>query len=255
MFRRIFTIVGVTSLLSGVAAWADARPSMQHMSKTMCDIGARQEELQSEPVLEVGDITEAKRQLILELYRIGAIKWGEFTLRSGELSPVYLDLRSVISYPSLLRSIAASLIDLSLPCRYQLVCGVPYTALPIATAMSLDSGIPLVMCRKEAKAYGTKKRVEGAFDPQDVCLLVEDVVTSGQSVLETAALLQQEGLDVQDIVVFFDRQRGAREAIEQKGYRLHAYCSLSDVVDVLEDEGLIEAHHAARIQSYIRAAP
>ena len=92
--------------------------------------------------------------------------------------------------------------------NFDLICGVPYAALPMATAMSLESYIPLIIKRKEAKSYGTKKLIEGIYQKGQNCLLVEDVITSGKSLLETIPEIEQEDLKVSDIVVVLDREQG-----------------------------------------------
>ncbi len=165
-----------------------------------------------------------------KLYQIGAVKFGEFTLKSGVISPVYVDLRQIVSFPELLKQISSLMWEKVTDADFDLACGVPLTALPIATAISLGHSLPMVMRRKEAKAYGTKKLIEGSFTPGDRCLVVEDVVTSGSSVLETIAPLEEAGLVVEDVVVFVDREEGGREKLEQAGYKLHSVLTLSDLL-------------------------
>lgn len=172
-----------------------------------------------------------EKQVLLEaLTNIGVIKWGEFTLRSGEVSPIYIDCRAIISYPALLRNIAKALWDKVKHLKPDLLCGVPYTALPMATAISLEHNVPMLMCRKQAKDYGTKKQIEGVFKFGQDCLIVEDVVTTGGSVLQIAELLKKQGLQVKDIVVLVDRQQGGQQALAAAGYQLHSVFSLHELI-------------------------
>jgi uridine monophosphate synthetase len=119
--------------------------------------------------------------------------------------------------------------------NFDVICGVPYAALPMATAMSLESYIPLIIKRKEAKEYGTKKLIEGIYKSGQNCLLVEDVITSGKSLIETIAEVENEGLKVSDIVVVLDREQGGKQLLQEKGYNVHTLFSISEVVEILKE--------------------
>lgn len=178
-------------------------------------------------------------QLVITLYKMGAIKFGHFTLKSGQTSAIYLNLRQVVSYPELLRAMSSLLWDKIRSSRFDSLCGVPYTALPIATCMSLQHSVPMLIRRKEKKAYGTKQKIEGVFQPNQRCLIIEDVVTSGGSIIETAADLEEEGLKVTDVAVLIDREQGGRENLQQKNITMHAALTLTEVLQTLANSPVV----------------
>lgn len=173
---------------------------------------------------------EKIKHLMQSLRDIGAIKYGKFKLKSGIESPIYVDLRLVVSYPKILKEISDCLYEKmkALPC--DCICGVPYTALPMATAVSIGHNIPMVMRRKEVKAHGLGKLIEGVFEPNTNCVVIEDIVTSGMSIFETITPLEEVGLKVKDIIVLVDREQGGRQKIEEKGYRLHSLFTLAELL-------------------------
>ena len=192
--------------------------------------------------------------LILSLHDIGALQFGSFTLKSGMQSPIYIDLRRIVSCPELLNTVAQEMWSKVCRKKIDLVCGVPYTAMPMATAMSLAHRIPMVMRRKEAKNYGTKKIIEGIFAAGQHCLVVEDLVTSGASVFETIGPLEEEGLKVTDIVILIDREQGGRQLIEDKGYNLHAVMTITQLLNVLHKHGRIDSQKKQETLEFISNA-
>ena len=194
------------------------------------------------------------KEIVLELYAVGGVKFGTFTLKSGITSPIYLDLRVIISYPLLLKKISAALWDKIAKLSFDLVCGVPYTALPIATCISIFHDIPMLMRRKEAKDYGTKKLIEGAFQPGQKCLIIEDIITSGASILETVDPLQKAGLIVQDAIVVINRQQGGEDNLRNKGLFLHSLFTLSEVLNLLHSENKIDDKTLQSVREFLSKA-
>jgi len=195
---------------------------------------------------------ESKKEFFLECYKLGIIKFGRFTLKSGIESPFYVDLRPLASDPKILKNLANYLLEMLPLDNFDLICGVPYAALPMATAMSLESYIPLIIKRKEAKNYGTKKLIEGIYQKGQNCLLVEDVITSGKSLIETIAEVEQEDLKVADIVVVLDREQGGKQLLESKGFRVHTLFNISEVCTILQEEGELSDEEVKRIQDFLK---
>ncbi|XP_066497401.1 uridine 5'-monophosphate synthase-like [Hoplias malabaricus] len=195
---------------------------------------------------------EDVKKLILELHDLGAVKFGEFKMKSGLLSPIYFDLRLIVSYPDLVVEVSRLLYKHAKEAevKFDCVCGVPYTALPLATVISTTNKCPMLIRRKEANDYGTKQMIDGVINVGQVCLII-DVVTSGSSVLDTAWQLEKEGLNVKDAVVLLDREQGVRDVLESEGITLHPVFTISTLLDVLLDAGRIDPDTRTSVKTFI----
>jgi uridine monophosphate synthetase len=197
-------------------------------------------------------------QLTLALADIGAVKFGEFTLASGLKSPIYIDLRLLASYPDVLRLVAhayAGLIRKILAGRERRpgirLAAIPYAALPIGTAVALETGLPLIYPRKEAKAHGTARAIEGEFQPGERAIVLDDLITTGGSKLAAIEPLETAGLQVQDVVVLIDRGQGGQEELAAAGYRLHAVLRLGEMLDLLLEAGRINTEQQNAVRAYL----
>jgi len=198
-------------------------------------------------------LTDAEKKLIDDLHAIQALKFGEFKLKSGALSPFYVDLRVIISHPPILRAIAQRILDLLAPLTFQRIAGIPYAGLPIATAVSLAGNLPMIYARKEAKDYGTKRVIEGAFAAGETVVLIDDVITDGASKFEAAEPLAQAGLVVKDFVIFLDREQGGADRLREKGYTVHSALRISAVLGHLREAGRLSSDQFARCLDFIAA--
>ena len=192
-----------------------------------------------------------KQTLILDLHRIGALKFGEFKLKSGATSPFYIDLRSIISYPDIIKNIVSLLKDSLTDKSFDVITGIPYTALPLAAQVSVELETPLVYQRKEVKAYGTGKLIEGHFKEGQTCLIIDDLITTGESKFEAAEGMERSGLKVKDFVCLIDRSYNGAEILKSKGYTLTSIITVEDMISVLGAEKLLDDGLAQKVRDFV----
>ena len=188
--------------------------------------------------------------LAVTLYEIGAVQFGKFKLHSGKKSHVYLDLRILASFPDALRQVASAYGTVLEWLDFDVLAATPLAGLPIGTAIALDINQPLIYPRKTAKSYGTGKAIEGAYKVGDSAVVIDDLVTSGDSIIQMFAALKAGGLRVTDAVVLIDREQGGADNLKAEGYRLHAIMSLSYLLGVLlEQEHISEKKYNKTLKS------
>lgn len=197
---------------------------------------------------------EKEKELCAALFNAGAVKFGLFTLKSGMKSPVYIDLRVLVSYPKVLAKVAKALISITRErgLKFDRIAGVPYAALPIATAVSLQSGTPMIYPRKEPKGYGTMRGVEGEYKKGETVLLYDDIITTAESKIEAISALGSEGLKVRDVVVLVDREQGGKEELERNGCRLHSVLTVSELLEALRKSGKVSTEQCDSAKEYFR---
>jgi uridine monophosphate synthetase len=188
------------------------------------------------------------------LLEAGCIKFGSFTLKSGLQSPIYIDLRQIISYPKLLEQIGAAYLPLLKGLKFDRIAGLPYAAIPIATAVSLRGNYPMIYPRKEVKTYGTKAEIEGEYHAGETVAVIDDLATTGGSKFEAIEKLTSRGLVVKDVVVLVDRQSGAKEALEQAGFHLHAVLTITQLLDYWEKTGRVEKDKIEETRKFLKSA-
>ena len=173
------------------------------------------------------------RGLIIGLAELGALQFGDFTLASGKSSSIYVDLRLLVSQPSLMQKAARAYTQKLGQLQCDRIAGIPYAALPIGAAVSLASGIPLIYNRKETKSHGLGKDIEGIWQPGERVVVIEDVITTGGSIMNSVDLFRSAGLVVEDAVVLLDRQQGGVENLRKEGIRVHSVLVLDEVLQLL----------------------
>jgi uridine monophosphate synthetase len=190
--------------------------------------------------------------LSIRLFEAGCVQFGTFTLKSGLTSPIYVDLRLLVSHPPVLREVARAMAEMAHRLAFDRIAAIPYAGLPIGVALALELDQPLIYPRREVKEHGTRRAIEGAFEPGETMLLVDDLITRGDSKLEAIAPLEAAGLTVRDVLVLIDREQGGAEDLAQHSYQLHALLRLTEVLDVLRKSAHITPAQHAKVLRYLK---
>jgi uridine monophosphate synthetase len=192
-------------------------------------------------------------KLIMELHDIGAIQFGKFKLKSGTLSPIYLDLRVLVSHPNVLRDAARALAEKMRALTFDRIAAIPYAALPIGTALALEMDRPLIYPRQMKKDYGTERVIEGKFTAGETVIVVDDVITTGASKFEAIAPLENARLRVRDVVVLVDREQGGAAEVAARGYTLHAVFTIREIMRVLKAHNTISDAQYREVIEFIES--
>ncbi len=245
-------IIPISRLISRAA---DPKAAAEEIRQQINTVRRQIHGEQTTPMPKKRNLPEMKfAQLADQLLEAGCIKFGQFTLKSGMISPIYIDLRQLISYPKLLQLVANSYIPILKGLSFDRMAGLPYAGLPITTALSISQGWPFIYPRKEAKTYGTKAEIEGVYKPGERVVIIDDLATTGGSKLEAIDKLASVGLKVVDIVVLIDRQSGAAQGLAEVGYQLHAVTTLTELLNYYEQSGKVPASQIQAARNFISSS-
>ena len=177
--------------------------------------------------------------LILQLFDIGCITFEETVQASGQVFPYYIDLRRIISNPQVFESVIGTYAEILQNLKFDRIAGIPYGSLPTASGLALRLNFPLIFPRKEVKAYGARRLIEGNYESGETIVVVDDILISGKSAIEGAQKIESCGLKVRDIVVFIDHESGVCDRIQKSGYSPHAVLKISEINETLYQSGRI----------------
>ena len=185
-----------------------------------------------------------KAELSRILHKIGALKFGAFKLSSGRVSPYYIDLRIVPSFPDVFQRVCdlyAKLLEKDLGAEnVNRIAGIPTAGVPFASAVAYLMKKPFVYIRPKVKMHGRERRVEGILMPGDSVLLIDDLITTGLSLRKAAKAIKAEGGVVKDALVMLDREEGGKERLLKDGIRLHYLLTAREAATKLYELGAIE---------------
>jgi len=197
-----------------------------------------------------------KVELCKILNKIGALQFGAFKLTSGKISPYYIDLRIVPSFPDTFQKICDFYLDFIKSeigsKNFERIAGIPVAGIPFASLIAYNLQKPFLYARKGVRLHGRQRRIEGILAPGDRILLIDDLITTGLSLRKAAKAITAEGGVVSDAVVLLDREEGGREKLEKSGIKLHSLLNISEIANKLYEIGAIDEEQLKTILKQIK---
>jgi len=195
------------------------------------------------------------KQVGILLIKNNAIKFGDYILASGKKSPYYIDLRQTISSPITMDWIANAFTRIILNeigrDRIDKILGVPTAGVPFATVVSQKLSLPLIYYRQARKEHGVRKKVEGTLERNDRVLIVDDLITTGESVIEAAEVVRDQGGVVNELVVLLDREQGGQQRLRSSRIEPHVLFKISNAMTWLHQVSLISDEIYQMVREYI----
>ena len=189
------------------------------------------------------------------LYKNDIIKFGNFTLASGRDSSYYIDLRLVPSFPHEFRKMIKNLQNLVIEKTgldsFDSLASVPTGGLVVTSALAIEIIKPLIYVRNKPKEHGTTKSIEGKTSAGMKVVMVDDVITTGTSVLNGIKQLKESGLSVSDTFVIINRLEGADKAFSDIGVRIHQLTDILEITNILVQEKLINEEILEKVKEQI----
>lgn len=185
------------------------------------------------------------------LSQAGCIKFGEFILASGLPSPVYINMRRLRSFPEEKLHVILAYEDLLSNLRFDLLADVPTAATPLVASLSDRLLIPQITPRMDIKTYGSGDRIDGAYADGQMAVVIDDLITTSKSKMETIQVLTEEGLIVRDVVVLVDREQGGREQLQQAGYYLHSAFTMTNLMRFYNEVGIVNPQQFEIVMNYL----
>ena len=200
----------------------------------------------------------SRKRLAEQLFDMSAIKFGAFRMKLHEknpdapLSPIYVDLRLLRSFPQAMKSAIEVYLELVNNLKFEVMADVPTAATPIVAILSYQLNCPMISPRRDQKAHGLSKKIDGSFKSGQTVLLVDDLITQADSKLETISALESNGLVVKDIVVLVDREQGGPGQLQAAGYNFYCGVKLSELLKFYLETNRIDKNQYERTVNYLK---